>query len=251
MRNANPFDERPAQAAAAAGGAAEAVPLEPEPEPGFVRGGDAPGDASLEEHIVGEAPRYAGLIFDVDRIDVTLPSGAPAERDVVRHPGAVAVLAVTDDGAIYLVRQYRVALDRVTVEIPAGKLDPGEDPLCAAQRELAEETGLEAASMARILTIATSVGFSDELIHLYLATGLTRGASHPDEDEFLNVDVVPVGEFVDAVLDGQVEDAKTVVGALALDAISRRLAPGEPLDTLAAEVVVESVEGAAGPEAEA
>ncbi len=218
------------------------IPEEPILEPeahGFVRGGDAALDPTLAETIVGEQPLFSGLIFNVARIDATLPSGAPAQRDIVRHPGAVAVLAVTEHGEIYLVRQYRVALDRVTVEIPAGKLDPGEDPLAAARRELAEETGLEAASMARILTIATSVGFSDELIHLYLATGLTRGAAHPDEDEFLNVDVVPVADFVDAVLDGQVEDAKTVVGALALDAISRRLAPSGLADAALDEVIVE------------
>ncbi len=206
---------------------------------GFVRGGDGALDPSLEERIVGEQALFSGLIFDVDRIDVALPSGSPAERDVVRHPGAVAVLAITDAAEIYLVRQYRVALDRVTVEIPAGKLDPGEDPLEAARRELAEETGLEAASMARILTIATSVGFSDELIHLYLATGLTPGVAHPDEDEFLNVDVVPVEDFVDAVLDGQVEDAKTVVGALALDAITRRLTPSAAVNAALDEVIVE------------
>ncbi len=224
MRPTNPLHEQPL-------GEAEAR--------AFTRGGDGALDSALEETIVGEKPVFSGLIFDVDRISVALPSGAPAERDVVRHPGAVAVLAVTEDAEIYLVRQYRVALDRVTVEIPAGKLDPGEDPLCAARRELAEETGLEAASMARILTIATSVGFSDELIHLYLATGLTRGVAHPDEDEFLNVDVVPVADFVDAVLDGQVEDAKTVVGALALDAISRRLAPSGLADAALDEVIVE------------
>ena len=122
-------------------------------------------------------------------------------------------------------RQYRTALDRVTVEIPAGKLEPGEDPLAAAHRELEEETGFKADKMAYLTSIASSDGFTDEVIHLYMATGLTFTSSNPDDDEFINVDLVELTELVDAVLDGRVEDAKTVVGALACDAVARRLAP--------------------------
>ncbi|MEE1273592.1 MAG: NUDIX hydrolase, partial [Olegusella sp.] len=121
------------------------------------------------------------------------------------------------------VRQYRTALGRVTVEIPAGKLAPGEDPLDCASRELMEETGLRAEQIAFLTTIATSCGFADELIHIYLATGLTQGTSSPDADEFINVDLVPLTELVDAVLDGRIEDAKTVVGALICDAVAHRL----------------------------
>ena len=123
-------------------------------------------------------------------------------------------------------RQYRTALGRVTVEIPAGKLAPGEDPLACAERELKEETGFTAQKMAYLTTIATSAGFADELIHIYMATGLKLAESSPDADEFINVDLVDVGELVDAVLDGRIEDAKTVVGALICDAVSRRLDPG-------------------------
>jgi 8-oxo-dGTP pyrophosphatase MutT (NUDIX family) len=144
----------------------------------------------------------------------------------VRHPGAVAVVALTEEGQICLVRQYRTALGRVTVEIPAGKLAPGEDPLACAERELKEETGFTAQKMAYLTTIATSAGFADELIHIYMATGLKLAESSPDADEFINVDLVDVGELVDAVLDGRIEDAKTVVGALICDAVSRRLDPG-------------------------
>ena len=193
----------------------------------LVLGEDDPRDAGLEEHPVSEDVAWTGRIFNVNRLRVKLPDGRVAVRDVVRHPGAVAVVALTDEGRICLVRQFRTALDRVTVEIPAGKLDPGEDPLDAAHRELAEETGMQAEKMAYLTTIASSDGFCDELIHIYMATGLSFHQSSPDADEFINVDLVDLSELVDAVLDGRIEDAKTVVGALICDAIAHRLAPGE------------------------
>jgi len=193
----------------------------------LVLGGEDPRDAELRERIKTEDIAWRGRIFDVNRLQVDLPDGRPALRDVVRHPGAVAIVALTDDGRICLVRQYRTALDRVTVEIPAGKLSPGEDPLECAGRELLEETGMQAERMAFLTTICTSVGFCDELIHLYMATGLSFVRSDPDEDEFINVDLVPLGELIDAVLDGRIEDAKTIVGALVCDAVSHRLEPQE------------------------
>ena len=191
---------------------------------GLVLGGDDPRDAMLEERPRAEDVVYAGRIFNVNRLRVELPDGRDAVRDVVRHPGAVAIVALTDDGRICLVRQYRTALGRVTVEIPAGKLDPGEDPLVCAKRELREETGMEADQMAFLATISTSVGFCDELIHIYMATGLSLAESDPDDDEFINVDLVPLPELIDAVLDGRIEDCKTVTGALICDAVSHRLA---------------------------
>lgn len=189
----------------------------------LVLGDDDPRDAGLAERPLTEDVVWTGRIFNVDRLQVQLPDGRTAIRDVVRHPGAVAIVALTDEGRICLVRQYRTALGRVTVEIPAGKLDPGEDPLECASRELLEETGMIAEKIAYLTTIATSDGFTDELIHIYMATGLSFSKSSPDADEFINVDLVEVGELVDAVLDGRIEDAKTVVGALLCDAISRRL----------------------------
>ncbi len=190
----------------------------------LVLGDDDPRDAALAERPLTEDVAWTGRIFNVDRLRVQLPDGRNAIRDVVRHPGAVAVVALTDEGRICLVRQYRTALGRVTVEIPAGKLAAGEDPLECASRELLEETGMEAEKIAYLTTIASSAGFCDELIHIYMATGLSFSKSSPDADEFINVDLVEVGELVDAVLDGRIEDAKTVVGALLCDAISRRLA---------------------------
>lgn len=194
----------------------------------FIQGDADPRDTSLSEQVLTEETAWTGRIFSVSRMHVQLPNGREALRDVVRHPGAVAVVALTDDGRICLVRQYRTALGRVTVEIPAGKLEPGEDPLDCARRELREETGFVAQNMAYLTGIASSDGFTDEIIHLYMATGLTFASSDPDEDEFINVDLVKLSELINAVLDGRIEDAKTVVGALACDAIAHRLSPEEP-----------------------
>lgn len=192
-------------------------------EPMLALGDDDPRDAGLHEKILSEETAYRGKILDVRSLDVELPNGRRSKRDVVRHPGASAVVALTETGKIVLVRQYRTALDRVTVEIPAGKLDPGEDPLDCARRELREETGFTPGRIRYLTSIASSCGFSDEIIHIYLATQLEFEGASPDEDEFVNVDLVPLTELVDAVLDGKIEDAKTVVGALACDAIAHRL----------------------------
>lgn len=212
-----------AKAFAYAGGSSDAggFPVERD----LVLGGDDPRDCELVEEPISEDTLFSGAIFDVSRIHVTLPNGHGSVRDVVRHPGAVAIVALTDDGRVCLVRQFRAALGRVMVEIPAGKLEPGEDPLACAERELLEETGMVAERMAFLTTIATTPGFTDELIHLYMATGLSFGPAHPDEDEFLNVDLVPIGELIDAVLDGRIEDSKTVCGALICDAVAHRLEP--------------------------
>ena len=210
------------------GFASDGVHLSGEPlRRSLVLGDDDPRDAALRERVLGEQTVFEGRIFSVDRLRVGLPDGRDALRDVVRHPGAVAIVALTDDGRICLVRQYRTALGRVTVEVPAGKLDPGEDPLDCARRELTEETGMEAERMAYLTTITSSVGFCDELIHIYMATGLTFSASNPDADEFINVDLVDLSELIDAVLDGRIEDSKTVVGALICDAVAHRLEPAE------------------------
>lgn len=197
----------------------------------LVLGEDDPRDAQLDEVPISDDVAWTGKIFNINRIRTRLPNGKIATRDVVRHPGAVAIVALTDEGRICLVRQYRAALGRVTVEIPAGKLSPGEDPLDAANRELLEETGLVAERVAYLTTIATAVGYCDELIHIYMATGISMAQSSPDADEFINVDLVELPELVDAVLDGKIEDAKTVVGALICDAIAHRLAEtAEPID---------------------
>lgn len=192
-------------------------------ETGLVLGDDDVRDADLHEQILTQETAWSGKIFDVECLEVKLPNGHVSRRDVIRHHGAVAIVALTESGKIALVRQYRTALDRVTVEIPAGKLEPGEDPLEAAKRELREETGFEAGKIAFLTNIAPSPGYTDEIIRVFLATHLTFVGADPDDDEFLNVDLVDVNELIDAVLDGKIEDAKTVVGALLCDAMAHRL----------------------------
>lgn len=201
----------------------DAAQVAEEAEPQLVLGDDDPRDAELRETILGENSAWKGRLLDVRVLDVELPNGRHTTREVIRHPGAAAVVALTETGKIVLVRQYRTAIDRVTVEIPAGKLDPGEDPIDCARRELLEETGFKANRINYLTTMASTPGFSDEFIHIYMATGLSFAGANPDEDEFVNVDLVPLSELIDAVLDGKIEDAKTVIGALACDAISHRL----------------------------
>jgi ADP-ribose pyrophosphatase len=190
----------------------------------FVPGGDGEFDHDLEERIISEDVAWTGKIFDVSTLDVVLPSDKHSRRDVVRHPGASAVVALTDSGKVVLVRQYRTALDHVTVELPAGKLDGPEDPLLCAKRELKEETGFVAERWTYMTTIATSAGFSDELIHIYLANNLKLEGANPDEDEFVNVDFVSLDECVRAVMTGRIEDAKTIVGILMVDSIFNKIA---------------------------
>ena len=176
----------------------------------------------LSEKILASHTVWRGGFLAVDDVTVRLPNGNIAQRDVVRHPGAVAVIALTEEGKIVLVHQYRTALEQVTLEIPAGKLESGEDPAKAAARELMEETGYVAARMAYLGPIAVAAGYSDEIIHLYMAMGLSFVGARPDADEFVHVDLVDLDDMVDMVLDGKVIDSKTVMGVLLCDAISRR-----------------------------
>ena len=158
---------------------------------------------------------YDGVLLHVRRDTVTLPNGREAVREWVRHPGASAVLPVLEDGTVLLVRQYRYPVDRVTLEIPAGKLDsPKEDPLVCAVRELSEETGYTAKHWEKLTTIGTTVGFSNEYIHLYLARELSVGAQHTDEDEFVNVVQMPFSDALAMVKSGEIIDSKTIISLM-------------------------------------
>ena len=180
-------------------------------------------DALVEEKILGSKCAWRGSFLTVDSVDVQLPNGDATVHEVVRHPGAVAIIALDGTGRILLVHQYRTALERVTHEIPAGKLDPGEDIEECARRELSEETGYTAGTLRYLIPVATAAGYSDEIIHLFMATDLTPGEQHPDSDEFIAVEWADLKDFINDVLDGKVEDSKTIIAAFICDAIAHRL----------------------------
>jgi ADP-ribose pyrophosphatase len=146
----------------------------------------------------------------VDR--VRLPSGMEAEREVVLHRGAVGMVALDGDGYVFLVRQYRHAPGEELLEIPAGKLDEGEDPLQCARRELKEEVGCSASQWMKMAAFYTSPGFSDEVLHLYLARDLRSGEADPEEDEFLEIVRVSLSEALSMIAKGEIRDAKTIAG---------------------------------------
>ena len=157
---------------------------------------------------------YRGVIVDVDVDMVRLSNDAVTVREVVSHPGGVCVAALDEDNNVTMVRQFRYPLQAELLELPAGKLEPGEDPFSAAVRELEEETGLTAEQWTELGFIYTSPGFSTEKLYLYLARELRQGEAHPDENELLKVEKYPLSELMDRVMDGRLSDGKTVAGLL-------------------------------------
>ena len=169
---------------------------------------------NLNEQPLSADYKYRGRIINL-RVDTALlPNGSSATREVVEHPGGVCVAALTEDGYLLFVRQFRYPYQKVLLELPAGKLDPGEDPLEAGKRELREETGAEAARYESLGELYPSPGYCGEIIHLYAATGLTFGQMSPDEDEFLEVEKIPLEEAARMVLDNEIADAKTQAAVL-------------------------------------
>lgn len=170
----------------------------------------------IEKKISGESV-FDGVLLHVKRDTVKLPNGHEAVREWIKHPGAASVIPLLPDGRIIMVRQYRYPVEKVTLEVPAGKFDrEGEDGETCARRELEEETGYHADKIEKLTTIATTVGFSNEYIQLFAATGLTPGKQHPDEDEFINTVKVPLTEALAMIEDGQIIDAKTIISVLLL-----------------------------------
>lgn len=166
----------------------------------------------LTERTVSSQTIFEGHIVKLTVDQVRLPDGNLAGREVVHHPGGVAVLALDEENNVFLVRQYRYPIRQLLLELPAGKLDHGaeEDRLLGAKRELSEETGLEAQEWTYLGYTLASPGFCDEALHMYLARKLTRKRQHLDEDEFLDVVTMPFAQLAEQVMDGTITDAKTV-----------------------------------------
>jgi len=159
-------------------------------------------------------PLFEGARFHVVRAMQSTPDGVEHAREVVRHPGAVTILPILDDGRVCLIRNFRVAVDQTLIELPAGTLEPGEDPAVTARRELAEETGYRAGRIERLATFLMSPGILDEKMHLYLATALEPGPMALEPGEEIEVLTTDWCEALAMVQDGRIKDAKTVAGLL-------------------------------------
>jgi ADP-ribose pyrophosphatase len=174
---------------------------------------------NYEEKTLWRKPIYQGNIIKIESLGVTLPNGKEATRDLVLHPGASVVVPMSEQGELYMVRQYRKPIEKESLEIPAGKLDQGEDPEVCAHRELKEETGLVTKNMKHIISIHSTPGFCNEVLHMYVATDLEEGEACADEDEFISCEKIPVKELVDRVINHEITDAKTIIGILLADKI--------------------------------
>ena len=177
-------------------------------------------------HVLSSRESYRGPVFWVTTDEVLEPTGIRVRRDIVRHSGSVVVLAVDESSGsprVLLEKQYRHAAGRFLLELPAGRIDDGENELKAAKRELLEETGYSARSWKRVLRFWASPGFVAEAMSIYLARGLKAGAAQPEDDEVIELQLVPLEKAVSMVLKGTIQDAKTIAGVLWLDRQLRRV----------------------------
>ncbi len=165
----------------------------------------------LLEKTISREVLFEGKIIDLHIEEVELPNGHTSKRELIKHPGAVAILALTDDDKLVMVQQYRKALEKVIVEIPAGKLEKGELPEVTAKRELEEETGYDCETLTPLISFYTSPGFADELVHLFIAKGLKKieNPAGLDEDEFVDVLEITLDEALELLKENKIYDAKT------------------------------------------
>jgi len=168
----------------------------------------------MEEIILSRETIYEGRIVKLDRLEVQLPNGKTAQRDVIRHPGAAAVVALDDAQQLLMVRQFRMAAGRVLLEIPAGTLEPDEAPIVCAERELQEEAGMKPGKLQSLGGIFVAPGYTSEFIHLFLATDLVPSQLTQDDDEFLEVERVTMAQALALIDSGEICDAKSVTGIL-------------------------------------
>lgn len=170
----------------------------------------------LTEKTISSQMLHRGKIVNLRVDTVELPNGKMGTREVVEHAGAVAVVPVTEHGEVIMVRQYRYPVEEILWEIPAGKLDQGEDPEHCVRRELLEETGVVAANIYKIFSIYSSPGFSNEILHIYGAENLTYQKQKLDEDEFVEVERVSIDKALQMISEGKIKDSKTIAGILAI-----------------------------------
>lgn len=168
----------------------------------------------MEERILNTQSIYRGRVVNLDVLDVALHNGELAKRELVRHPGAVAIVALLPNDDVLLVRQFRIAAGKVMLEIPAGTLNPNENPLACAERELQEETGYRPGAMESLGGMFVAPGYTTEYIHLFLATDLTESRLAMDDDEVIEVDRVPLAETIRMIERGDIHDGKSMTALL-------------------------------------
>ncbi|NLN46468.1 MAG: NUDIX hydrolase [Clostridiaceae bacterium] len=168
----------------------------------------------MEEKTLHSDIRFTGRVFQVEEMLVRLSDGTSANREIVRHSGGAAVVAIDTAGQVVLVRQYRKAAEQIMLEIPAGKLEPEEDPAACALRELREETGYRSGPLQPLMTLYPTPGYCSEQLHLFYTDQIESGVSAPDEGELLEPVLLPLTDCLEAIRDGRIRDAKTVVGIL-------------------------------------
>ncbi len=170
---------------------------------------------NLTEKVISSQMLHKGKIVNLRVDSVELPNGKTAAREVVEHKGAVAVVPITSEGEVLMVRQYRHPVEEILLEIPAGKLDANEPPDECVKRELLEETGMVAGSLEKLFSFYSSPGFSNEILHIYVAKDLVYQGQRLDEDEFVELEKIPLNKAKEMIIQGKIKDAKTIIGILA------------------------------------
>lgn len=176
-------------------------------------------DKHLREIKIQSEIVFEGTFLKVRNDTIRLPDGKISSREYIRHPGAVVVLPLFEDNSVLLERQFRYPLNRVFIEFPAGKIDPGEDSLATAKRELQEETGYTASDWKFVCTIHNAIAYSNEYLDIFVARGLNSGVAKLDDGEFLEIFSAPLHDVLDWVQEGKITDVKTIIGAFWLDKI--------------------------------
>lgn len=178
---------------------------------------------TIEEKTLKSERIYEGKVINLRVDTVELPNQKYSKREIVEHSGAVGILGITKDNKIILVKQFRKPVEEVLLEIPAGKIEANESPENCALRELKEETGFSTNNMKKILEFFTTPGFSNEIIHIYLATDLQEGVSNPDEDEYIETVYLTLNESLEKIIKGEIKDSKTIISILTYKNISNLL----------------------------